>query len=127
MSHNFPKSLRLRKRREFHRVTRHGPSRMGKFLLITIQKSYRINPRLGITVTRRFGKAHERNRFKRLVREAFRHLQHSLPSHLDIVVKPRNMSETASLEDISLELQHLVTTLKGRSASDDKLLQSQHT
>ena len=37
------------------------------------------HPRLGLTVPRRVGKAHERVAIKRRLREAYRHLRHELP------------------------------------------------
>jgi len=42
--------------------------------------------RIGLAVGRKVGHAPRRNRIKRLLREAFRHVQHDLPSHLDLVV-----------------------------------------
>ena len=60
---------------------------------------------LGITVSKRYGKAHSRNRFKRVVREAFRHLAPSLPHDLEIHVVPRGkasqgVSRAFVLEDL---------------------------
>lgn len=48
------------------------------------------HPRLGLSVSRRkIRKAADRNRFKRLVREAFRLGKAELPAGIDLVVVPR--------------------------------------
>jgi ribonuclease P protein component len=43
--------------------------------------------RLGLSVSRKVGSAVVRNRWKRLIREAFRHAQ--LPAGFDLVARPR--------------------------------------
>jgi len=45
--------------------------------------------RLGLSVGKRVGSAAARNRAKRLIREAFRLVQHELPTGLDLVVSVR--------------------------------------
>jgi ribonuclease P protein component len=46
-------------------------------------------PRLGISASRRIGNAVVRNRWKRLLREAFRLSREKLPSGIDLIVVPR--------------------------------------
>ena len=47
------------------------------------------HPRLGLSVSRKVGRATVRNRWKRLLREAFRLSQRELPRGVDLVVIPR--------------------------------------
>jgi ribonuclease P protein component len=60
--------------------------------------------RLGITVTRRFGKATTRNRAKRVLREVFRRNKHRLPGALDIVVNAHVSILDRRLPDLEREL-----------------------
>lgn len=81
---------------------------MGQWILVELRQSTHPYPKLGITVTRRYGKAHQRNRFKRLIREAFRLSYNLFPQGLEILVKPRSKANQAHRIIIQEELQKFV-------------------
>ena len=66
--------------------------------------------RLGLSVSRRVGTAARRNRIRRLLREAFRHMQHDLPLGYDwvVVVKPH---EPPMLADYQRLLSSIMVSL----------------
>ena len=73
LSFSFPKEARLRKRAEFLRVYEQGKRFEGRFMTVFILPNDLKKQRAGITATKKaIGKAHDRNRAKRLLRESFR-------------------------------------------------------
>ncbi|MGE3954910.1 MAG: ribonuclease P protein component [Parachlamydiales bacterium] len=101
----FPKEKRLLTGRDFKAV-RKGKSLVGKTLILEVVPSAAGGSRLGLAVSKRYGKACKRNRFKRLCREAFRHL--SLPSPLDIVVRPRHLADGVTASVVAEEMERLL-------------------
>jgi ribonuclease P protein component len=82
-----PKAMRLTRRREY--LAMRGPgtvkARVEPFLAVVRQNGLGLN-RLGVTVTRKVGKAVVRNRLKRAAREFFRLRQPSWPQGLDVLL-----------------------------------------
>ena len=73
LSFAFLKEARLLKRAEFLHVYEHGKRIEGRFMTVFILPSDKPLQRVGIAATKKaIGKAHDRNRAKRLLRETFR-------------------------------------------------------
>ena len=74
LSFTLPKEARLRKRAEFLTVYEQGSRFEGRFMTVFILPNEGRVHRVGITATKKAigTKAHDRNRAKRLLREAFR-------------------------------------------------------
>lgn len=89
LSFKFPKSARLRKRLDYQRLSRYGLRLHATAISFNYRQEGQLSARLGITVSKKYGNAVARSYFKRVVKEAFRHLLPSLPKGLDINVHPR--------------------------------------
>jgi ribonuclease P protein component len=89
--HRFPKRMRLLRASEFERVFEARNSASDAWIVLYGAASETGYPRIGLTVSRRVGDAVERNRWKRLLREAFRLSQTELPP-LDLVCVARGQS-----------------------------------
>ena len=88
---------RLSRSADFDRVYREGRSRGNRFLVLySFERDEDEDPagaRLGISVGRRIGRAVQRNKVKRAIREAFQSLSPELPSGRDFVIVARPGAE----------------------------------
>jgi ribonuclease P protein component len=107
---------RLSRSAEFERVYRQGRSRANRYLVLYSfarppESRAHPGPRLGVSVSRKVGGAVERNRIKRLLREAFAARRAGLPADHDfvIVARPdaRELAESGGLEAIAGALDEL--------------------
>ena len=102
----FPRSRRLSGREAFARVFEGKVRRSRGPLTVYGLPNDAGWPRLGLSVSRRVGNAVQRNRIKRLLREAFRLVQHELPRAYDlvIVVRPHAPLGLDAYREILLDL-----------------------
>lgn len=102
----FPKSARLVSQADFDRVFKTGLVASDAMLVIHACPNVLGRPRLGLSVSKRVGNSPTRNRWKRLIREAFRLQKHDLPANLDLVVRPKK-GATPDYESIFKSLAKL--------------------
>ncbi len=117
MDFSFPKELRLRKRREFKKVYEEGRKVYSKYFTIHYLENQLGRPRLGITVTKKVGKSVVRNRWKRLIREAFRLNRHQFPPW-DIVITVKRGYKPPKFREVEKDL--VETIVKVAQQEDNK-------
>jgi ribonuclease P protein component len=119
------KRRRLSRSAEFERVYRQGRSKGNRFLVLyafprSEDTPREDGPRLGLSVSRRVGGAVERNRVKRVLREAFWAEAERLPDTSDYVVvaRPdaRELAEREGTAGMRGALSELVAQLGGAKA-----------
>ena len=110
----FRKENRLRKPVEFQRVYAYRKAASDDVLLVYGFPNDLGRMRLGISVSRKIGNAVIRNRWKRLIREAFRlHILTGDPVRgLDLIVIPQKGIPPVSFEKLRKSLQRNVNRLK---------------
>jgi ribonuclease P protein component len=108
----FPKAARLLARREFLFLQQRGKKLHGPHFLVITAPGRTHRSRLGLTTSRRFGKAVVRNRMKRLLREFFRERQYMIFPAIDIIIIPKAGASQLSLPQIAGELEGLISLAK---------------
>ena len=112
---------RIRRNSEYRLVYDTGRKRSGRYLVCfcrtsgTVDKNNAVSARLpgpvarvGITVSGKVGKAHERNRAKRRIKEALRSELEGFGTGAEIVFVAKRGILTASFEDLRTDVRTLL-------------------
>ncbi len=102
----------LRKRPEYLRVYERGWRAHGRMAVIFCLRRGAADPwRLGLTATRKSGKAVARNRMRRRTREFFRRRRLEIPPGWDFVVNLKRPAATAPFVEFERDLTNILRRL----------------
>jgi ribonuclease P protein component len=115
--------VRLRKHSDYQRAYAAGRKRqsasMSWFLAPQAADQaggYPIGPRVGLTAGKVLGKAHERNRIKRRMREALRRHIGLIPAGYDLILHPRRVVLSMEFAKLEAEVVRILEQAAGEAA-----------
>ncbi len=85
----FSANSRLKRQADFAAVFKRGKVAADDVLVVHAMRGESFGAKLGLSISKKVGNSPQRNRWKRLIREAFRLNQRDVPQRLWIVVRPR--------------------------------------
>jgi ribonuclease P protein component len=108
---------RLRKHADFQRVYALGRKRRSASMnWFMAPQSTSAAPRVGLTVGRVLGKAHERNRIKRRLRDVLRRHVDLLPAGCDLILHPHRSVLTMEFTKLDDEVVRILTQANAEQA-----------
>ncbi len=112
--------VRLRRHADYQRAyaasrKRQSPS-MSWFLAPQPGDATISQPRVGLTAGKVLGKAHERNRIKRRMREALRRHVDLLPRGVDLILHPRRIVLTVDFAKLDAEIVRILSQATAEAA-----------
>lgn len=90
----------LKTNSDFRRAYARGKSYTNPALVLYVRKNRAGSSRIGITASKKIGNAVQRNRARRVIREAFRQIKSPLKGHYDLVFVARTKTVFKKSTDI---------------------------
>ncbi len=120
------KDERLRRKADFDRVFKKGKSVVDPFFIVLYVQNCLPFSRIGLSVKRKFGKAHVRNRLRRLVKEVYRTAKSDFPEGYDILfIARKDLSDLfkrkpVTFFDVEKILKRIARTIGDKSDEKDR-------
>ena len=105
------KEYRVKKSQDFDNIIRKKQPFANRQFVIYYQENKLDHMRLGISVSKKLGKAHERNKLKRYVRESFKTRKDFLKNY-DIIIIVRPAAKGLSFLEFGSSIDHVLKRSK---------------
>ena len=102
-------NLRIKDKTEFNDLIKNGKILKNKFFIIYYKEKANDNSRFGITFSKKFGKAYERNYYKRIMREIIRKNRKSFSNLSDYIIIMRSECKNEKYVFLQTQLTDLIT------------------
>ena len=96
----------------FRRLYHQGKNKVSPWVAVYWKKNRLSKNRLGITTSKKLGGAVQRNRARRLIKEAYRLIEPELKPGFDIVIVARQRTVTAKMQQVRKSLDMLLAFAK---------------
>jgi ribonuclease P protein component len=118
-AYSFTKADRIRESGEYQALAKAGTRVHSQYFVLVYRKSRYPQVRLGLTVSKKVGKAVNRNRVKRIVREYFRLNRNVFPVGLDVNVIARQRIGRLAAEAIRDHLGSCLARIAEKTGKRD--------
>ena len=106
------RSLKIKKAEQFQKLYSDGRSIAGRYLILYYQKHEDGPTRAAFAAGKKLGKAHVRNRLKRLLRETFRLNRYRLRDGYDLILLARKAAVEVKMQEVEKNFLFLVAKAK---------------
>ena len=110
--HTLPRAKMIKRRSDFQHVYQKGTSVAGRRMILYVLCDSRVAGKVGFAAGKKLGCAAVRSRTKRLLREAYRHMQHELRTDVGILLIGRAGLAAGKMQDAAVELRSLARRAK---------------
>ena len=105
------KAITLTRNGDYKRIYNRGKSSVGSFLVTYAAKKSYGEIRFGITTSKKVGKAVDRNRARRVIRESFRLLEGEIAQPVDLVFVARSRACHVKCQAVQKEMKKQLIAL----------------
>ena len=110
--YTLPRTKMIKRRSDFQHVYQKGMSVAGRRMILYVLRDSRVAGKVGFAAGKKLGCAAVRNRTKRLLREAYRHMRHELRTDVGILLIGRAGLAAGKMQDAAVELRSLARRAK---------------